>query len=127
MPDEELDEPVEPDEELDEPDDEPDEPSDDVPSEPPLEDDLFAVPDELVPPEAAVELWVESGSVAATAPAPSRPATPTPAVTADSRFMPRRLTVDGGTGRPRGLLGIGDSFPLWLGRRHPEAAGRLVR
>jgi hypothetical protein len=67
--------------------------------------------------------------VAAIAPAATTPATPTPAVTADSRFMPRRLSADGGSGRSPGLLGIGRSFPCWVGRRGatPVAAGRLVR
>jgi hypothetical protein len=64
---------------------------------------LEAVPDECVDP----------GSVAATAPAAMTLAAPTPTVTADSRFMPRRLSADGGTDRPRWLLGIGSSFP-WL-------------
>jgi hypothetical protein len=71
-----------------------------------------------VPAAAAEAEWVEPGSVTATAPAAMTPATPTPAVTAEIRFMPRRLSADGGTGRPPGLLGIGSSFPPgWLGRR----------
>jgi hypothetical protein len=94
-----------------------------------LPDDVLAAePDELAelePADAAVpELWVEPGSVAAIAPAATTPATPTPAVTADSRFMPRRLSADGGSGRSPGLLGIGRSFPCWVGRRGATPVGR---
>jgi hypothetical protein len=63
------------------------------------------------PAFAAAEPWVEPGRVAAIAPVASTPATPTPAVTADSRLRPRRRSIDGGTGGPPGLLGIGDCFP----------------
>jgi hypothetical protein len=116
--------PLPDDAELDEPvpeEDEPDElvPDDPVPDEPVPED---AEPDELVPdePEPLLAdeplldvlppddvLWcVDPGSVAAMAPVASTLATPTPAVTADSRFMPRCRSAAGGTGRPAGLLGI---------------------
>jgi hypothetical protein len=73
------------------------------------EPDLAAEP---VPPAPdPAEPWVEPGRVAAIAPVASTPATPTPAVTADSRFRPRRLSADGGTRGSPGSLGIGDSFP----------------
>jgi hypothetical protein len=96
------------------------------------DDALAAEPEEvreLEPPDAVVAACVEPGSVTATAPAATTLATPTPAVTADSRFMPRRRSADGGTGRPPGLLDIGGSFPAdWgcavLTMRHP-AQGHL--
>jgi hypothetical protein len=74
---------------------------------------------ELVPRvTVVVEPWVEPGSVAATTPVASTLAMPTPTVAADSRFMPRRLSIDGGTGRPPGFLRIGDPFPPgWVCRR----------
>jgi hypothetical protein len=134
VPDEpaELDEPAEPAEPADELDDPERLAAEDLLPDGLLDDALLAVPDdalELVPADAAAAEWVEPGSVAATAPAARTPATPTPAVTADSRFMPRRLSIDGGTGRPSGLLGIGSSFPAgWVaGVAPPGGARRLAR
>jgi hypothetical protein len=93
---------------------------------PVLEDRAPEFAAEPVPPApAAAEPWAGPGRAAAIAPVASTLATPTPAVTADSRFRPRRLTIDGGTGGPPGLLGIGDSFPSgWGGRRDTRGAGR---
>jgi hypothetical protein len=124
----------------------PDEPSDedeDDDEEPPPTDepDELPVPEpELLDPELAAlepdvallpapeladepELVVlaacaEPGRVAATTPAASTLATPTPVVTAVSRRFPRRLSADGGNGRgadggsgwPPGLLDIGGSL-----------------
>jgi hypothetical protein len=65
----------------------------------------------VLPVPAVAEPWAEPGRAAAIAPVASTLATPTPAVTADSRLRPRRLSTDGGTGGSPGLLGIGDSFP----------------
>jgi hypothetical protein len=105
----ELDEPADP-VELDEP-VEPEDEAEPLPDGLLLDDDLPAVPDVAL--EVAPEEWVDPGSVAATAPAAMTLAAPTPTVTADSRFMPRCRSADGGTDRPRWLLGIGSSFP-WL-------------
>jgi len=59
---------------------------------------------------------VEAGNTAATAPAATTLATPTPTVVADSRRMPRRRSRPGGIGRSAGLTGIGYSFPCWRAR-----------
>jgi hypothetical protein len=87
-------------------------PEDPVPEDPVPED---PVPDPAGDPgltaRPVAEPWAEPGSAAATAPVASTLATPTPAVTANSRLRPRRLSIDGGTGGPPELLGIGDSFP----------------
>jgi hypothetical protein len=80
---------------------------DPVPEDPAPEPTAEPVP----PAPVVVEPWAEPGSAAATAPVASTLATPTPTVTADSRLRPRRLSIDGVTGGPPGLLGIGDSFP----------------
>jgi hypothetical protein len=61
-----------------------------------------------------VESWVEPGSVAATAPVAITLATPTPAVTAASRLIPRRRASAGATARPSVSLGIGIPSPLVL-------------
>jgi hypothetical protein len=58
-----------------------------------------------------LESWVEPGSVAATAPVAITLATPTPAVTAASRLIPRRRASAGGSARPAVLLGIGIPSP----------------
>jgi len=91
------------------------------------DDPVLAVPDapdvacELVAPElvapavlaapVVAALWAEPGSAAAMAPVASTLATPAPAVTTESRFMPRRRSAPGETGRPRGSMGISDSSP----------------
>jgi hypothetical protein len=72
------------------------------------------LPDVLLPDD--VPWCVEPGSVAAMAPVASTLATPTPAVTADSRFMPRCRSAAGGAGRPPGLLGIGHPLSSPRGR-----------
>jgi hypothetical protein len=75
---------------------------------------VLDAPPELAPPDAdPAALWAEPGSAAAMAPVARALAMPTPAVTADSRLRPRRLSNDGGTDQSAGLLGIGDSFPSW--------------
>jgi hypothetical protein len=104
----------------------PDDPADARP-EPLLADPLLAEPlpaevpllaDPLLaePLPAEVPLCVAPGSVAAMAPVASTLATPTPAVTTDSRFMPRRRSAAGDTGRPAGLLGIGHPLSSPPGR-----------
>jgi hypothetical protein len=66
----------------------------------------------LVPLPALV--CVEPGKTAATAPAPITLATPTPAVAAASRRIPRRRNTPGGIGRSAGLTGIVAPFgPGW--------------
>jgi len=57
-----------------------------------------------------VALWLAPGSVKAIAPVASTPATPTPAVTADSRLMPWLRSTRAATGRSAGLTGI--RFPF---------------
>jgi hypothetical protein len=71
---------------------------------------------ELVVPVALVALWVEPGSATAITPVASTPATPTPAVTAVSRLMPRRRSIQAGTGRSAGLTGISGSLPSLVAR-----------
>jgi hypothetical protein len=85
-----------------------------LPDDPPevLSEPLLAeapLPDDVLP-------CVEAGSVAAMAPVASTLATPTPAVTTDSRFMPRCRSAAGGAGRPPGLLGIGHPLSSPRGR-----------
>ncbi len=63
-------------------------------------------------PLALLAVWVEPGSATATAPVASTPATATPAVTADIRFMPRRRRTDAGDGPPAGLTGISGFLPF---------------
>jgi hypothetical protein len=62
--------------------------------------------DEVLPEFVAVvvlvPLWLAPGSVKATTPVASTPATPTPAVTADSRFMPRLRAAPAVAGRSAG-------------------------
>jgi hypothetical protein len=65
---------------------------------------------ELVVLLALVPLWLAPGRVKAIAPVASTPATPTPAVTADNRFMPRLRSTPAAAGRSAGLTGI--RFPL---------------
>jgi hypothetical protein len=133
VPDEDDPEPAEPEEVPDEPEERAAEPEDDAERLPPgllSRDDPLAVPEEArepEPPTVAVVACAEPGSVAATAPAARTLATPTPAVTADSRFMPRRLSAGGGTVWPPGLLGIGTFLPSrWVGRaRAARGAGRV--
>jgi hypothetical protein len=87
------------------------------------------VPEDPVPGELVLvlpEVWAEPGSVAAMAPVASALATPTPAVTTDSRRLPRRLSTDGGSARPPGSLDIGGSFLVtrcWL-HRHRGCGGQ---
>ena len=90
---------------------EPDEP---VPADPPevLPEPLLAD----VPWPDDVLLCVAPGRVAAMAPVASTLATPTPAVTTDSRFMPRCRSAAGSAGRPAGLLGIGHPLSSPRGR-----------
>ena len=115
VPEELVPEELEPeDPELDEPVPEELEPEDPVLEDPVLEDPVLEdpVPEEAEPlldvPLPDDVLWcAEPGSVAAMAPVASTLATPTPAVTADSRFMPRCRSAAAGAGRPPGLLGIG--------------------
>jgi hypothetical protein len=80
---------------------------DELDPEPELPDELDVEPElapffaALVPLVAlAADAWAEPGSVAAMAPVASTLATPTPAVTADSRLIPRRRSAGGGSGRP---------------------------
>jgi hypothetical protein len=80
----------------------------------PLLADEPLLPDEPLPD--GVLLCVEPGSVAATAPVASTLATPTPAVTTDSRFKPRRRSAAGDSGWPPGLLGIGHPLSWPRGR-----------
>jgi len=54
---------------------------------------------------------VEPGSAAAMVPDAAALATPIPAVIADSRRMPRRLSAEGVRGRLAGLTAIGPSLP----------------
>ncbi len=105
-----LDDPVPEDPLLDEPVLEDPVPEDAEPDEPVPDDREPLLAEEPlldVPLPVDVLLCVEPGSVAAMAPVASTLATPTPAVTADSRFMPRCRSAAGGAGRPVGLLGIG--------------------
>jgi hypothetical protein len=66
---------------------------------------------DFVVPFVVAALWVAPGSTAAMAPVASTPATPTPAVTADSRLMPRRRSAPAVSGRSARLTGIGFPFP----------------
>jgi hypothetical protein len=87
-----------------------------VPEELPL-DPPDVVPELELPDEPVLvvpDVWAEPGSVAAMAPVASTLATPTPAVTTDSRLIPRRLSTDGGSDRPPGSLDIAGSL-----RRNP--------
>jgi hypothetical protein len=70
-----------------------------VPDDPVLAEPVPDVALELEPlPVDVLVSWLEPGSVAATAPVASTLATPTPAVTTASRFIPRRRSAVGGTG-----------------------------
>ncbi|HEY1920880.1 MAG TPA: hypothetical protein VGH27_35370 [Streptosporangiaceae bacterium] len=98
----------------------------------PLLEPVLAEPVEVEPVEVLVvlESWVEPGSVAATAPVAMTLATPTPAVTAASRLIPRRRASAGGSVRPSVLLGIGIPSPwrLFCLRRcvsHPNGSSYL--
>jgi hypothetical protein len=75
-------------------------------------EDVEEVP-ELVVLLALVPLWLAPGSVKAIAPVASTPATPTPAVTADNRFMPRLRSTPAATGGSAGLTGIRFPFVRW--------------
>jgi hypothetical protein len=100
------------------------EPEDAEPDEPFPDDPAGALPEPLLPEPLLAEvplpddvpLCVAPGSVAAMAPVASTLATPTPAVTTDSRFMPRRRSAAGDAGRPAGLLGIGHPLSSPRGR-----------
>ncbi|HEY2575598.1 MAG TPA: hypothetical protein VGI74_04760 [Streptosporangiaceae bacterium] len=77
----------------------------------PLEDPALDEPVPADPVLVLVAVRAEPGSAAAMAPVASTPATPTLAVTTDSRLIPRRLSADGGNDRPPGSLDIGGSLP----------------
>jgi hypothetical protein len=79
--------------------------------EPLLLEPVLAEPVEVL---VVLESWVEPGSVAAMAPVAITLATPTPAVTAASRLIPRRRASAGGSARSAVLLGIGIPSPWWL-------------
>jgi hypothetical protein len=81
-----------------------------LPADPLLDEPVLDEAFEPEPPLADVDVlvsWPEPGSVAAMAPVASTLATPTPAVTTDSRFRPRRRSAAGDSGWPPGLLDIG--------------------
>jgi hypothetical protein len=87
------------------------------PLEDPVPDELLlpvleepVLPEPVLPELVLLAVCVDPGSVAAMAPVAITLATPTPAVTTDSRFIPRRLRADGGSDRPPGSLDIGGSL-----------------
>jgi hypothetical protein len=73
-----------------------------------------------------VESWVELGSVAATAPVAITLATPTPAVTAASRRIPRRRASAGVIARRSVSLGIGLPFPSGASAYDDASATRAL-